>query len=778
MPEFKNMNEVESKRADSTNEKLKDLGLPTYSKEDLDTLKAEDPNLFEEFLAMEERLDEETPEGTLIKIDRFMETVTSDGSHGPDYGTSDNTLPDYGTSEMPNEGTSDNTLPDYSTSEVPNEGTSDNTEAAAESPALSGIDYFKKRLENFNITDEKFKQIMEDVAQNALPDRNLAELWDKSTDRDSATGILAVSNGSKNGFIDAMIKAEKEGSVDTDYESYSFEDFRDMADFIILAVPRCLKYERGEGNESNPFVNKKKVIDKLSQLQLTDQEWRAMLKDVSEKGLRHETFYHPLLTNPVFTPDFTDKFPGVNDFLRYAKSSPDSMTEAISNKLQLKDLTHEQFRALNFEFVIRTLEQYYPNGRPAKALEDTEAIDGSKTLDGVPDEGEKTPEQIAEEKREIEEAKKVVERFYDSDSNTDNDDTEYSDEFYQYLRDNSEVIDQGARAIRDNMDSSPDAAKAIADAYVQQIDRYHDEYEELKLEDESDAPASVAGDGTAIISGETVTSSKKEELKQAEAELAEAKKDLAELNQQDAAPAETAKTAEQTESKEISHDKSLNILTDLARFGFVIPSEKRKHIKERIEQNLKEKYKREHGDHLQIRLEDVSAKDGIAEIKFTVQGEKDLPGKGELLVLKGFAPDKAADATHGEQKVADKYIIGDSEANREAVKNLFNKSLFNGLFESKDLDQQDVRVDNEKFSKENPEKIGDAKLRRLAEYAKNYHLNQDNDSKARDARRDAKYAGFKNKIEAERELDLAWDFLIKSEYLTLEEKEKLKKLRS
>lgn len=226
------------------------------------------------------------------------------------------------------------------------------------------------------------------------------------------------------------------------------------------------------------------------------------------------------------------------------------------------------------------------------------------------------------------------------------------------------------------------------------------------------------------------------------------------------------KEQSQETSEKLSHSQSLARLNDLARWGYEVKGSR--NFTERIEANFKEKYKREFGDQMQIGLTSMSVENGQAVIRFVVRGEDHVDGhpmeKG--FMLKGFAKDKLDNTREGAPLKIGGAIIKNTEANRDAVKRLFKDSMFNGIFESLVLDQTDVLEDKEKVV-----------LPRLAEYVRETYLDVDKETR-RDMRRAAKYAGFKNKIDAEKELDANWDELMKSNQLTDEEKAKLKQIKS
>lgn len=226
------------------------------------------------------------------------------------------------------------------------------------------------------------------------------------------------------------------------------------------------------------------------------------------------------------------------------------------------------------------------------------------------------------------------------------------------------------------------------------------------------------------------------------------------------------KEQSQETSEKLSHSQSLARLNDLARWGYEVNGNR--NFTERIEANFKEKYKREFGDQMQIGLTSLSVENGQAVIRFVVRGEDHVDGhpteKG--FTLKGFAKDGLDNTREGAPLKIGGAVIKDTEANRDAVKKLFKDSMFNGIFESLVLDQTDVLEDKEKVV-----------LPRLVEYVRETYLDVDKETR-RDMRRAAKYAGFKNKIDAEKELDANWDKLMKSNQLTDEEKAELKLKKS
>lgn len=226
--------------------------------------------------------------------------------------------------------------------------------------------------------------------------------------------------------------------------------------------------------------------------------------------------------------------------------------------------------------------------------------------------------------------------------------------------------------------------------------------------------------------------------------------------------------AEKSEAlpERLSHTQSLKQLNDLARWGFDVDPESNRDFTERIEFNFKKKYKREYGDQMQISLTSVSVDKGEAVIRFNVIGEDHVDGRPRIkgFMLKGSAADGLSSVGEGEALRIGNDAIMNSEENRDAVKKLFNDSMFNGIFETLVLDQTDV----------GPEK---GEIVRLAEYVKETYLDKD-EEKPRDMKRAAKYAGFKNKIDAEKALEENMDELMKSGLLTAEEKIALKKNRS
>ncbi len=218
---------------------------------------------------------------------------------------------------------------------------------------------------------------------------------------------------------------------------------------------------------------------------------------------------------------------------------------------------------------------------------------------------------------------------------------------------------------------------------------------------------------------------------------------------------------QEAKSERLSHKQSLADLNTMARWGFDVDPESKRDFKERIEFNFKKKYKREYGDHLQIELTNTAVDNGKAEITFKVHSED---GKSKEFTLNGSAADGLSSAGEGEPLVIGDNAIMNSEENRDAVKKLFQDSMFNGIFETLVLDQTDVGAEKGEIS-------------RLAEYVKETYLDED-EEKLRDMKRAAKYAGFKNKIDAEKALDAHMDELLASDELTAEEKTKLSKIKS
>lgn len=793
----------ESSKAERINEVLKSAKLKTYSQEDLDLIKEKDKPLYDKFLALdkgEEGVDlGQNLTETIAKLDSELakHEKTSGSLKTTADSTYDTSKPATYTEKLTHDTSKPVTFVDLKDSEK-------TAPESAEKAEDSEISYFERRVHDFQITDEEFAKMLESVKENGLPDRAGYEWIDSGDDKESAENILKLSDGKIANFVKVLQSAKENGTyayeTEEEYREYSYDELiKNYADFLILAVPRYLNFDPKKLDKKQKPIelqweeDRTEAVKKLNEVRMSPEQWKYMIEDLSARGLRD-------YTGVPTSEYFLEKYPDQDTLNKYLKTD-------LSDKPEV-DRSGQHSTAV---FILTAINQYYPKGAPKEYKRHIEEAIPLKEAPKLTEEPIEITADITRlniiDLKDPEEKEPYKEKFitaiveylegygyhpkygYGLDQIKD----DVKNAIFEEGRDLPRVVDEFFEYTGDEdpfkQNEGENKIRILSEEVQDQYDRENPvkdpaKEEKSKKEDPaktttdgggeygadaggSGSGAGGSGAGTDVPSSDDDT----EFVPDADAPTPDAQggEAVRVIGFTDESAKSKVPTLAEREKGLRSHDESLNILNDLAKWGF--KANDKRNFKNRIEQNLKEKYKRDYGDHLQIRLKNIDVVDGVASIGFMVLGEKntDMAGHLDGFVLKGFAKDSADKTAKGMKKIGESEIK-DSEANREAVKKLFQKSIFNGIFEPLVLDQTLISETKE---------VGkDPVLERLQEYVKDTYLDADKE-KFIDKRRAAKYAGYRNRIQAEKALDENWDKLMSSDrYLTDDEKQKLKTLRN
>lgn len=711
---------AEVQSAKKINQQLKELGLKKYPEEFLGYLKEAEPNKFDEFMSMEQELETETPEDTLNILDSALSEWEFQEAYNAEAYRSENTS-------------------DSSEQDVDNASEKDEKKEEIEE-RKSQAEYLKKRIDAFKISDEQFKGIMKSIISGGgLHDRAFYETMDSSSDVRHAEAILDISGGSQ----EKLKKAMDEAAITGKYKSesgrvYTYNDLIDgdwvanaHADFVVLAVPRHLI------DKEKQDASKEAVIKRLEKMDLNKEDWEFMLRDIQEKGLRDTSMVGSNNQKTI------DESPTPTKFIGYLKE-----------KFQ-KGSSDEDTQTLRAIFINEALNQYYPNGNPRlkRYVEDATPIESDESS------AETTAEDLQKLIQDIRENIKKLPKVEDRE---------------RFRKRTNKAIEDfnAARKIDDKIAAKKaerelyQIAKDLEAALMPKDEETPADTERSSSRSDSGSSSSSSTEGGSVEAGEKSDDETEHSAKTDAGTVAAPAGDSARASV-DAGTTQAPEGEEVREAHE-SHEKALATLNQLARFGFNVKPGSRRNFTERIEMNIKKKYKREYGDHVQVSLKDVKVENGEARVVLTIRGEQNEPtAKFEEMILKGFANTKLDKTSNGRVDVGNGMQVEDSKANRDAVKKLFKKSMFNNIFELKVLDQTDVAKADTEAGVEHGGEVA-----RLAEYVQETYLDADTENK-RAYKRAAKYAGFKNKRDAEKSLKANWEKLKASGLLTDDEVSKV-----
>ncbi len=764
-----------ARSAEKINEVLRSAQQRTYTQEDLDLIKEKDKPLYDKFLALDK------------------------GENGVDLGQNLTETVERLDAELVKY---ENKTEDNSGDKI--------SEGKEEYPGKNDFEYFKKRLTDLKMSDSDWQKMLKDVAENGLSGRGVIEWYDKGNDSDSAKAILDNRWDTQEKFLagvkdrlknpksvvikssgDPMTGAGASEKTEKEPLSKVFE----IADFALLAIPTYL--ESTSPLKEDPNKNYDALKSFIDSKNLREEDWKFMLEDVSANGQGTET--ESGLFKGFRTID-NDDATYHDDMIKFYRKYPTlkSYLEAAEGH-KVDDPTLHDFPT---QRVVATIQNYFPNGGTTETYKKvSETADTEEPLDTIVDITRLNINDMGDPKEKERYKTKFVElidgylggsgyhRRYGvginevssvlapEDPADSMDLPQIVEEFYEYTGDEDEIVknesENEIRKFGDEVQGIYDQENPVAEPEKTDDDKKKTPHTDgPKKPGESDGGETynpdAGGSGPEVPTEDSTDTSTVDEEEEFVAD-SEAKKED-EPEEKDDTVKETGSRDESEKAKETqeslrSHDESLNILNDLAKWGFKVKGNR--NFKERIEQNLKRKYRREYGDHLQVHLKNIEVKNGVASISFLVHGEKDKDSGAHTneFMLKGFAKD-GADKTIGATTKIGETDIQDSEANRDAVKKMFQKSVFNELFEPLVLDQTDIGVEDK-----------NSELSRLAEYVKETYLDSDFE-KPIDKRRAAKYAGYRNKIQAEKALDANWTALMASDVLSDDEKTKLKTLRN